>query len=146
MKYKGDLKKIHKPVTDMAESLSMQHSLSTSKLSSDVRHHHPFNPLTFQPRKLLGVSSVSVHPLWFTELCLKSVFPSPLHHTTVTIHMLQIFSCIYALSSIIQTSIIPWPHLVVILTHPSHPSITSTLSLFVSASFFPPLYSFINDH
>lgn len=37
VKYKGDLKKIHKPVTDMAESLSMQHNLSTSKLSSDVR-------------------------------------------------------------------------------------------------------------
>uniref|UniRef100_A0A3Q3AK77 Nebulin n=1 Tax=Kryptolebias marmoratus TaxID=37003 RepID=A0A3Q3AK77_KRYMA len=35
VKYKGDLKKIHKPVTDMAESLSMQHNLSTSKLSSD---------------------------------------------------------------------------------------------------------------
>ena len=39
VKYKGDLKKIHKPVTDMAESLSMQHHLSTSKLSSDVRRH-----------------------------------------------------------------------------------------------------------
>ncbi|XP_008336082.1 nebulin-like [Cynoglossus semilaevis] len=37
VKYKGDLKKIHKPVTDMAESLSMQHSLSTSKLASSVR-------------------------------------------------------------------------------------------------------------
>uniref|UniRef100_G3N6X8 Nebulin n=1 Tax=Gasterosteus aculeatus TaxID=69293 RepID=G3N6X8_GASAC len=34
VKYKGDLKKLHKPVTDMAESLSMQHNLSTSKLSS----------------------------------------------------------------------------------------------------------------
>uniref|UniRef100_A0A3Q3MJH9 Nebulette n=1 Tax=Labrus bergylta TaxID=56723 RepID=A0A3Q3MJH9_9LABR len=34
VKYKGDLKKIHKPVTDMAESLSMQHNLSTSKLST----------------------------------------------------------------------------------------------------------------
>lgn len=41
VKYKGDLKKLHKPVTDMAESLSMQHSLSTSKLSSQVRPHHP---------------------------------------------------------------------------------------------------------
>ncbi|XP_035250295.1 nebulin-like isoform X10 [Anguilla anguilla] len=36
--YKGDLKKMHKPVTDMAESLSMQHNLSTSKLSSDVKY------------------------------------------------------------------------------------------------------------
>ncbi|CAL8343109.1 unnamed protein product, partial [Boreogadus saida] len=38
VKYKGDLKKIHKPVTDMNESLSMQHNLSTSKLSSDVKY------------------------------------------------------------------------------------------------------------
>uniref|UniRef100_A0A3B3CEF5 Nebulin n=1 Tax=Oryzias melastigma TaxID=30732 RepID=A0A3B3CEF5_ORYME len=42
VKYKGDLKKIHKPVTDMAESLSMQHSLSTSKLSSDYRYKKKF--------------------------------------------------------------------------------------------------------
>lgn len=41
VKYKGDLKKIHKPVTDMAESLSMQHNLSTSKLASDVRALQP---------------------------------------------------------------------------------------------------------
>ncbi|KAJ8415105.1 hypothetical protein AAFF_G00008030 [Aldrovandia affinis] len=38
VKYKGDLKKLHKPVTDMAESLSMQHNLSTSKLASDVKY------------------------------------------------------------------------------------------------------------
>lgn len=37
VKYKGDLKKIHKPVTDMSESLAMQHNLSTSKLASGVR-------------------------------------------------------------------------------------------------------------
>uniref|UniRef100_A0A3Q2UJB2 Nebulin n=1 Tax=Fundulus heteroclitus TaxID=8078 RepID=A0A3Q2UJB2_FUNHE len=42
VKYKGDLKKIHKPVTDMAESLSMQHNLSTSKLSSDYRYKKKF--------------------------------------------------------------------------------------------------------
>ncbi|XP_035801092.2 nebulin isoform X6 [Amphiprion ocellaris] len=42
VKYKGDLKKIHKPVTDMAESLSMQHSLSTSKLSSQYRYKKKF--------------------------------------------------------------------------------------------------------
>ncbi|XP_015251993.1 PREDICTED: nebulin isoform X20 [Cyprinodon variegatus] len=42
VKYKGDLKKIHKPVTDMAESLSMQHNLSTSKLSSDYRYKRKF--------------------------------------------------------------------------------------------------------
>ncbi|XP_028847822.1 nebulin isoform X4 [Denticeps clupeoides] len=42
VKYKGDLKKIHKPVTDMAESLSMQHSLSTSKLSSDYQYKKKF--------------------------------------------------------------------------------------------------------
>lgn len=49
VKYKGDLKKIHKPVTDMSESLAMQHNLSTSKLASSVRyfqtplfpHHYP---------------------------------------------------------------------------------------------------------
>ncbi|XP_040912851.1 nebulin isoform X2 [Toxotes jaculatrix] len=42
VKYKGDLKKIHKPVTDMAESLSMQHSLSTSKLSSSYCYKKKF--------------------------------------------------------------------------------------------------------
>ncbi|XP_054644081.1 nebulin isoform X4 [Dunckerocampus dactyliophorus] len=42
VKYKGDLKKIHKPVTDMAESLSMQHSLSTSRLSSDYCYKRKF--------------------------------------------------------------------------------------------------------
>ncbi|XP_070832626.1 nebulin [Chaetodon trifascialis] len=42
VKYKGDLKKIHKPVTDMAESLSMQHSLSTSKLSSQYCYKKKF--------------------------------------------------------------------------------------------------------
>ncbi|XP_066542162.1 nebulin [Hoplias malabaricus] len=42
VKYKGDLKKIHKPVTDMAESLSMQHGLSTSKLSSDVKYKEKY--------------------------------------------------------------------------------------------------------
>ncbi|KAG7502437.1 nebulin isoform X20 [Solea senegalensis] len=42
VKYKGDLKKLHKPVTDMAESLSMQHVLSTSKLSSDVKYKEKY--------------------------------------------------------------------------------------------------------
>ncbi|TMS06966.1 Nebulin [Larimichthys crocea] len=42
VKYKGDLKKIHKPVTDMAESLSMQHSLSTSRLSSQVKYKEKY--------------------------------------------------------------------------------------------------------
>ncbi|XP_067372352.1 nebulin isoform X7 [Channa argus] len=42
VKYKLDLKKIHKPVTDMAESLSMQHGLSTSKLSSDYCYKKKF--------------------------------------------------------------------------------------------------------
>ncbi|XP_037395323.1 nebulin isoform X2 [Pygocentrus nattereri] len=42
VKYKGDLKKIHKPVTDMAESLAMQHSLSTSKLASDVKYKEKY--------------------------------------------------------------------------------------------------------
>ncbi|XP_052420432.1 nebulin-like isoform X22 [Carassius gibelio] len=42
VKYKGDLKKIHKPVTDMAESLSMQHGLSTSKLASDYQYKKKF--------------------------------------------------------------------------------------------------------
>ncbi|MBN3325457.1 NEBU protein, partial [Atractosteus spatula] len=42
VKYKGDLKKIHKPVTDMSESLSMQHNLSTSKLSSDYQYKKKF--------------------------------------------------------------------------------------------------------
>ncbi|XP_029112887.1 nebulin isoform X10 [Scleropages formosus] len=42
IKYKGDLKKIHKPVTDMAESLSMQHGLSTSRLASDVKYKEKY--------------------------------------------------------------------------------------------------------
>ncbi|XP_037645643.1 nebulin isoform X9 [Sebastes umbrosus] len=42
VKYKGDLKKLHKPVTDMAESLSMQHSLSTSRLSSSVKYKEKY--------------------------------------------------------------------------------------------------------
>ncbi|TRY59272.1 hypothetical protein DNTS_016356 [Danionella cerebrum] len=42
VKYKNDLKKIHKPVTDMAESLSMQHNLSTSKLASDYQYKKKF--------------------------------------------------------------------------------------------------------
>ncbi|KAM9850923.1 nebulin [Aulostomus maculatus] len=42
VKYKGDLKKMHKPVTDMAESLSMQHGLSTSKLSSSYQYKKKF--------------------------------------------------------------------------------------------------------
>ncbi|XP_048834928.1 nebulin isoform X16 [Brienomyrus brachyistius] len=42
VKYKTDLKKIHKPVTNISESLSMQHSLSTSKLSSDYQYKKKF--------------------------------------------------------------------------------------------------------
>ncbi|XP_077436854.1 nebulin isoform X1 [Vanacampus margaritifer] len=42
VKYKTDLKKLHKPVTDMAESLSMQHGLSTSRLSSDYCYKRKF--------------------------------------------------------------------------------------------------------
>ncbi|XP_051938798.1 nebulin isoform X13 [Hippocampus zosterae] len=42
VKYKRDLKKLHKPVTDMAESLSMQHGLNTSRLSSDYCYKRKF--------------------------------------------------------------------------------------------------------
>ncbi|XP_035265490.1 nebulin isoform X4 [Anguilla anguilla] len=42
VKYKGDLKKMHKPVTDMSESLAMQHGLNTSKLSSDYQYKKKF--------------------------------------------------------------------------------------------------------
>ncbi|KAJ8283053.1 hypothetical protein COCON_G00055720 [Conger conger] len=42
VKYKGDLKKMHKPVTDMSESLSMHHHLSTSKLASDYQYKRKF--------------------------------------------------------------------------------------------------------
>ncbi|XP_046701861.1 nebulin isoform X1 [Silurus meridionalis] len=42
VKYKGDLKKLHKPVTDMSESLSMQHNLSTSKLASNYQYKKKF--------------------------------------------------------------------------------------------------------
>ncbi|KAJ8252891.1 hypothetical protein GJAV_G00206720, partial [Gymnothorax javanicus] len=40
--YKGDLKKMHKPVTDMSESLAMQHGLSTSLLSSEVKYKEKY--------------------------------------------------------------------------------------------------------
>ncbi|XP_038645940.1 nebulin isoform X4 [Scyliorhinus canicula] len=40
--YKQDLKKMHKPVTDMSESLQMQHNLSTSKLSSQYQYKKAF--------------------------------------------------------------------------------------------------------
>lgn len=36
VKYKADLKKLHKPVTDMKESLIMNHVLNTSHLASSV--------------------------------------------------------------------------------------------------------------
>ncbi|XP_069472566.1 nebulin isoform X7 [Ambystoma mexicanum] len=42
VKYKADLKKLHKPVTDMAESLQMHHITSTSKLSSDYQYKKEF--------------------------------------------------------------------------------------------------------
>ncbi|XP_063789619.1 nebulin isoform X5 [Pseudophryne corroboree] len=42
VKYKADLKKLHKPVTDMAESLNMHHITSTSKLSSDYQYKKEF--------------------------------------------------------------------------------------------------------
>lgn len=59
------------------------------------------NPLTFPPRKLLGVSLVSVRPLWFIETCLNSAFPSrpPSPHTAVTINMLQIIDHLMDLST-----------------------------------------------
>ncbi|XP_078260444.1 nebulin [Rhinoraja longicauda] len=42
VKYKQDLKKMHKPVTDMSESLQMQHNLSTSKLASQYQYKKEF--------------------------------------------------------------------------------------------------------
>ncbi|XP_069081294.1 nebulin isoform X8 [Pleurodeles waltl] len=42
VKYKADLKKLHKPVTDMSESLQMYHITSTSKLSSDYQYKKEF--------------------------------------------------------------------------------------------------------
>ncbi|XP_008564594.1 PREDICTED: nebulin [Galeopterus variegatus] len=38
VKYKADLKKLHKPVTDMKESLIMNHVLSTSQLASSYQY------------------------------------------------------------------------------------------------------------
>lgn len=46
VKYKADLKKLHKPVTDMSESLAMNHVLNTSHLASTVSHWDTFS-LTF---------------------------------------------------------------------------------------------------
>ncbi|KAM9305836.1 nebulin [Gastrophryne carolinensis] len=42
VKYKADLKKLHKPVADMAESLNMQHITGTSKLASDYQYKKEF--------------------------------------------------------------------------------------------------------
>ncbi|XP_053326911.1 nebulin isoform X4 [Spea bombifrons] len=42
VKYKADLKKMHNPVTDMAESLNMQHITGTSKLASDVKYKEKY--------------------------------------------------------------------------------------------------------
>ncbi|XP_043930823.1 nebulin isoform X2 [Protopterus annectens] len=42
VKYKSDLKKLHKPVSDMSESLQMHHITSTSKLSSDYAYKKEF--------------------------------------------------------------------------------------------------------
>lgn len=41
VKYKADLKKLHKPVTDMKESLIMNHVLNTSQLASSVSSFTP---------------------------------------------------------------------------------------------------------
>ncbi|KAM6269284.1 nebulin isoform 13-T13 [Porphyrio hochstetteri] len=42
VKYKVDLKKLHKPVTDMSESLIMNHVLSTSQLASAVKYREKY--------------------------------------------------------------------------------------------------------
>ncbi|XP_074450189.1 nebulin isoform X36 [Larus michahellis] len=42
VKYKADLKKLHKPVTDMSESLIMNHVLSTSQLASAVKYREKY--------------------------------------------------------------------------------------------------------
>ncbi|XP_051479406.1 nebulin isoform X7 [Apus apus] len=42
VKYKADLKKLHKPVTDMSESLIMNHVLSTSQLASAVKYKEKY--------------------------------------------------------------------------------------------------------
>ncbi|XP_044889715.1 nebulin isoform X13 [Felis catus] len=42
VKYKADLKKLHKPVTDMKESLIMNHVLNTSQLASSVKYKEKY--------------------------------------------------------------------------------------------------------
>ncbi|XP_064517766.1 nebulin isoform X10 [Pseudopipra pipra] len=42
VKYKADLKKLHKPVTDMSQSLIMNHVLSTSQLASAVKYREKY--------------------------------------------------------------------------------------------------------
>ncbi|XP_068263711.1 nebulin isoform X10 [Nyctibius grandis] len=42
VKYKADLKKLHKPVTDMSESLIMNHVLGTSQLASAVKYREKY--------------------------------------------------------------------------------------------------------
>ncbi|KAJ4921939.1 hypothetical protein JOQ06_021532 [Pogonophryne albipinna] len=69
VKYKTDLKKLHKPVTDMAESLSMQHNLSTSKLSSTKDYKKDFEE-NMRGRNLssLEVTPAMIHVRHATQI------------------------------------------------------------------------------
>lgn len=95
----------------MSESLSMQHGLSTSKLSSQVRPPQP--GILRIPGNSWDDVCVSERPLVFTERL--TITPTS-SHSEVTTNMLQIIDLLLDLySSIIQTSFILWPHLVVMI-------------------------------
>lgn len=84
----------------------MQHGLSTSRLSSQVRP-----PPSLQPCRFLetgGVVFVSERPLVFTNMTeLPFTITPTSSHTAVTINMLQVIDHLLNLySSIIQTSFI----------------------------------------
>lgn len=89
VKYKGDLKKIHKPVTDMSESLAMQHGLSTSKLASSVRFSQTsLFPLSSSINSLILTTSSQ------TSIILKDVAHLTLLHVCEGHHLVVTLTCL----------------------------------------------------
>lgn len=86
VKYKGDLKKIHKPVTDMSESLAMQHNLSTSKLASNVRFsQNPSFPFSSSTNSFILTASLQTSIIRKDVPHLKLLLICEGHHLVVTL-------------------------------------------------------------
>lgn len=85
VKYKGDLKKIHKPVTDMSESLAMQHNLSTSKLASSVRFSQTSFPLSPSINSIILTASLQTSIILSDAANLKLLPICEGHHLVVTL-------------------------------------------------------------